>query len=167
MHPLVKQLFAVGSLIMLAGCSVWAPQPRHEQNGRFSVTYLTDEGTRTENGRFSYRETQAAQQLDLLTPLNGVLARIEVTPKEACLSRGTTQESVCRASAEGLMTELLGFSFPLQAAAELFKTGQTPRDDPNWTILIRSHHPDGRNKLIQIRPNDSLNTVRNLSLVLD
>lgn len=134
------------------------------------MSYTTDDGvSHTESGRFQYRELGDTEQLDLLTPLNGILARIEVKPNMTCLSKSVESTPVCRASAAELLYSILGFSIPVEHFGDLVKTGKLPlsvEESYVWQVQVKSKHPDGRAKLLQVTPKVPLN-VRSLSVVTD
>ena len=76
---------AAAAVLTLAGCVTGQP-PLFERYGRFALVSTSASGEREAvNGRFSLRRTSAGLRLNLMTPLNGILASIEVTPSGAVL----------------------------------------------------------------------------------
>ncbi len=161
---LALALSALATLTLLSAC-VSLTTPDYRNTGRFSVTYQDGDGTHTTTGRYLYEEHATHKQLDLLTPLNGILARIELDPRQACLTR-SSGESLCRASSEALLNEMLGFAIPVEALGELLRLGTMPANVSAWQARVRTKHPDGRIKLITITPLVP-NNVSTLSIVAD
>lgn len=150
--------------LLAAGCTT-PDQSAYQQGGRFAVNFFDGEKLRAENGRFLYRESTGLRQLDLLTPLNGVLARIEVTTRETCLTR-SSGETTCRPSAGTLLEELIGFDIPVEALGSLLRDGTMPAGVTQWQARVRARHEDGRVKTLTITPLFP-NNVKSLSIVAD
>ena len=161
-------LSALCAISLLNACAL-LPQAFYEQGGRFALTYTSNDGKdRSENGRFQYREFGENSQLDLLTPLNGILARIDMKPSLVCLSK-QDQEQTCNTSTADLLYSTLGFSMPIDNFGDLIKAGRLPEQSKLsqfWDIQVRSRHPDGRIKVLKITPNVPTN-LKTLSLVID
>ena len=74
----------LSAVTLLSGCAV-TPQNARVWRGRFSLRITAADG-RLENqtGRFELTKTPQLLRLDLLTPLSGILARIEETSRRSC-----------------------------------------------------------------------------------
>ena len=114
-----RTLFSLFALVpvalagLLAGCSSVAPAGSRVTSGRFSGRITRGAKTQTASGRYRYVESPNRDELEILTPLYGVLGRVVRTPQGARLERGS--DSVEEApSAEELMERAFGFSLPLE-----------------------------------------------------
>ena len=91
---------AAAAVLTLAGCVTGQP-PLFERYGRFALVSTSASGEREAvNGRFSLRRTSAGLRLNLMTPLNGILASIEVTPSGAVLETSQNESPLRAATAE-------------------------------------------------------------------
>ncbi len=166
----INRLFfcALCTTLLLNACAL-LPQYSYEQGGRFTLTYTSnDSKDHSESGRFQYREFGENSQLDLLTPLNGILARIDMKPSLVCLSK-QDQESTCNTSTADLLYSALGFSMPIDNFGDLLKSGKLPEQSKLsqfWDIQVLSRHPDGRIKVLKITPKVPMN-LKTLSVVID
>ena len=132
----------LSAVTLLSGCAV-TPQNARVWRGRFSLRITAADG-RLENqtGRFELTKTPQFLRLDLLTPLSGILARIEET------SRG----AVTRSDINALLTELLGFTLPVVPLANLLE--QTAAAEMSvygpWRAQILSRFTDGSPQRLRI-----------------
>ena len=93
---------AAAAVLTLAGCVTGQP-PLFERYGRFALVSTSASGEREAvNGRFSLRRTSAGLRLNLMTPLNGILASIEVTPSGAVLETSQNESPLRAATVETL-----------------------------------------------------------------
>lgn len=105
--------------IVLAGCASPpridgdADEPSFDRTGRFALT-VDHRGAEQEavQGGFAWRDTQAGQRLDLANPLGSTLARIDLQPGQAVLTRsnGATEAA---ASPDALVEQVLGSPIPV------------------------------------------------------
>ena len=86
----------LSAVTLLSGCAV-TPQNARVWRGRFSLRITAADG-RLENqtGRFELTKTPQFLRLDLLTPLSGILARIEETSRGASFTRSLSEPAVTR-----------------------------------------------------------------------
>ena len=113
--------------LLIAGCAVPEADMFFSSAGRFSLSGTDAEGkTFTASGRYDLRRRAGLTRLDLLTPLHGILARIEVTPDGASLTRSQDEPPVTAPDAETLMRGLLGFSFPVDALERIVLETDSP-----------------------------------------
>jgi len=99
---------AAAAVLTLAGCVTGQP-PLFERYGRFALVSTSASGEREAvNGRFSLRRTSAGLRLNLMTPLNSILASIEVTPSGAVLETSQNESPLRAATAEELMLRTTG-----------------------------------------------------------
>lgn len=99
---------------LLAGC---AGLPKDagvtELTGRFSLQINRNSKSDSVSGKYRLTRSQTVTRLDLLSPLNGVIARIVIDEAGATLERGG-DEAMRAKSAHELMQENLGFSVPVE-----------------------------------------------------
>ena len=126
------------ALWQLSGCATVVPESdlRFASRGRFTLA-LTDASGKRENlsGKFSFKRTDRYTRLDLLTPLNGVLARIELKDGLASFSRDPNEEPLSAPDVETLMTETVGFSMPVTALEEWALSTGTPTGY-GWNVRV-------------------------------
>lgn len=126
------------TLWQLSGCSTLAflPNQKFSARGRFTLIATSPEG-KVENlsGKYSFTRTDSLIRLDLLTPLNGVLARIEMRDGIASFSRGINEAPITAPNVETLMNQNLGFSVPIEALEEWATTTGAPQGY-GWNIRV-------------------------------
>ena len=128
----------LSAVTLLSGCAV-TPQNARVWRGRFSLRITAADG-RLENqtGRFELTKTPQFLRLDLLTPLSGILARIEETSRGASFTRS--------------LSELLGFTLPVVPLANLLE--QTAAAEMSvygpWRAQILSRFTDGSPQRLRI-----------------
>mgnify|MGYP003157306638 CR=1 FL=1 len=104
----------LSAVTLLSGCAV-TPQNARVWRGRFSLRITAADG-RLENqtGRFELTKTPQFLRLDLLTPLSGILARIEETSRGASFTRSL---SPCSAARQFTRTDCCSRDISLRALA--------------------------------------------------
>ena len=114
-----RRTFILGlSAAVLSGCAV-VPDNARVWRGRFSLRTSLNGRSEVQSGRFELTRAPDLLRLDLLTPLSGILARIEETPRGASFARSLDDEPVVRPNMDALLTELLGFTLPVGAMGSL------------------------------------------------
>lgn len=134
----------------LGGCAVFKPVYTFERTGRFAVKRQTPDGNRGQSGRFCLTKNAGLIRLDLMTPLNGVLARIEITPNRAVLTNHKGQSRTA-ASGEQLLLELTGLHLPVDHLIDLLSD---PRDNfsfQNWNVSVLRRDEKARPLTIRIK----------------
>ena len=148
-------------LLQLAGCSAVRVEPdlRFAARGRFTLV-LTDLAGKRENlnGKFSFKRTDTYSRLDLLSPLNGVLARIEIRDGLASFSRDLGDAPVTAPDVETLMENTVGFSMPVQALEEWANASDTP-EGYGWAVRILKREA-GRPKTLRAERQLTQGSVR-------
>ncbi|MAK55152.1 MAG: lipoprotein localization factor LolB [Pusillimonas sp.] len=111
--------FTVSLLIFLAACaSPPAIQGLNDQafsrTGRFAVTVTQPgEAPQAVQGGFAWRDSGQVQRLDLANPMGSILARVEIRPTEAVLTRSDGSQQVAP-DADALLLQVVGASMPVQ-----------------------------------------------------
>lgn len=151
-------LYAAALPALLAGCAA-VPQDARIWRGRFSLRTVRGGKAENQTGRFELMRSAKLLRLDLLTPLSGILARIEITPESASLQRSLDEPAVTRPDADTLLTELLGFTLPVEALADLLDAPAEQNDAARgpWQARILSRSADGTPQRLRIegRPADA------------
>ncbi len=130
-------LALLSSTLPLVGCALQKSVYLFERSGRFSLMTPNEEGKMTAiNGRFSLRRTPEVITLDLMTPLNGILARIEITPSEATLTRDLNTPPLFAPSGEELMQQVLGFALPIPVLEDWLSTKDNQVNAYGWKVHI-------------------------------
>lgn len=132
--------------LLLAGCVVPLAPDEVRLRGRFAVSIQGPAGRESHTGRFELAERPGLRRLDLLTPLGGVLVRIEEAPDGARLWRRLDEEPLEGSSLDALLLRSLGFAVPVNALSEIAQAGAAAPDDTRcgeWRARILSRAADG------------------------
>ena len=95
-----RTLLLLPAGLLLAACTT-LPEGVRERRGRFSLQKTGYGAPEQFTGRFTLRTGPGLLRLDILTPLSGVIARIESTPHGATISRGLDEVVARGDSPEG------------------------------------------------------------------
>lgn len=161
------------ALALLAGCTSLAPQQSKIVSGRFSARAASAQGAKAASGRFRLIMSPGRDELELLTPLYGILGRVIVTQTGAVLERGS-HEPLKASSAEELMQESLGFSLPVamlkswlegrpDAARESRTISAETFEQAGWTVAVRRRRADGAPAVLALTKGELIH----LTLALD
>lgn len=141
------------TVLTLAGCAA-LPEGAVRRGGRFSLSARTPNGVENVSGRFLYLKAPGLTRLDLLTPLSGVLARIERSSEGASITRGTGGEPLTGPDLDALLSETLGFSLPVDALETLLGASGTTPDVTTtglWRTEILSRDAEGAPSRLRFR----------------
>ena len=133
-----RTLLLLPAGLLLAACTT-LPEGVRERRGRFSLQKTGYGAPEQFTGRFTLRTGPGLLRLDILTPLSGVIARIESTPHGATISRGL-DEVVARGDS---------FSIPV-STLEAWLDGRPGPDalpaeswrDGDWSVTVSARQPD-------------------------
>lgn len=167
-----RTLLLLPAGLLLAACTS-LPEGVRERRGRFSLQKTGYGAPEQFTGRFTLRTGPDLLRLDILTPLSGVIARIESTSRGATISRGLDEVIARGDSPEALMEETLGFSIPV-STLEAWLDGR-PRPDAlpaetwrvgDWSVRVNARQPDSTpSRILAVYENQGVK-VR-LTLLLD
>lgn len=162
-------LTGVGSLVLLqlAGCSTVSVEPdlRFATRGRFTLVLTNLSGERENlSGNFSFKRTDVFSRLDLLTPLNGILARIELRDGMASFSKDLNDAPITAPDIETLMERTVGFSMPVEALEEWALASNTP-EGYGWIVRVMKREA-GRPKIVRAERRIAQGSVR-ITIVFD
>lgn len=167
-----RTLLLLPAGLLLAACTS-LPEGVRERRGRFSLQKTGYGAPEQFTGRFTLRTGPDLLRLDILTPLSGVIARIESTSRGATISRGLDEVIARGDSPEALMEETLGFSIPV-STLEAWLDGRPRPDalpaetwrDGNWSVRVNARQPDSTpSRILAVYENQGVK-VR-LTLLLD
>lgn len=134
---------AAAAVLTLAGCVTGQP-PLFERYGRFALVSTSASGEREAvNGRFSLRRTSAGLRLNLMTPLNGILASIEVTPSGAVLETSQNESPLRAATAEELMLRTTGVAVPVETLERWLTMKDGRATEYGWSVRVLKRRGDG------------------------
>jgi outer membrane biogenesis lipoprotein LolB len=167
-----RTLLLLPAGLLLAACTS-LPEGVRERRGRFSLQKTGYGAPEQFTGRFTLRTGPDLLRLDILTPLSGVIARIESTSRGATISRGLDEVIARGDSPEALMEETLGFSIPV-STLEAWLDGRPRPDalpaetwrDGDWSVRVNARQPDSTpSRILAVYENQGVK-VR-LTLLLD
>ena len=167
-----RTLLLLPAGLLLAACTS-LPEGVRERRGRFSLQKTGYGAPEQFTGRFTLRTGPDLLRLDILTPLSGVIARIESTSRGATISRGLDDVIARGDSPEALMEETLGFSIPV-STLEAWLDGRPRPDalpaetwrDGDWSVRVNARQPDSTpSRILAVYENQGVK-VR-LTLLLD
>lgn len=167
-----RTLLLLPAGLLLAACTS-LPESVRERRGRFSLQKTGYGAPEQFTGRFTLRTGPDLLRLDILTPLSGVIARIESTSRGATISRGLNEVIARGDSPEALMEETLGFSIPV-STLEAWLDGRPRPDalpaetwrDGDWSVRVNARQPDSTpSRILAVYENQGVK-VR-LTLLLD
>ena len=167
-----RTLLLLPAGLLLAACTS-LPEGVRERRGRFSLQKTGCGAPEQFTGRFTLRTGPDLLRLDILTPLSGVIARIESTSRGATISRGLDEVIARGDSPEALMEETLGFSIPV-STLEAWLDGRPRPDalpaetwrDGDWSVRVNARQPDSTpSRILAVYENQGVK-VR-LTLLLD
>lgn len=167
-----RTLLLLPAGLLLAACTS-LPEGVRERCGRFSLQKTGYGAPEQFTGRFTLRTGPDLLRLDILTPLSGVIARIESTSRGATISRGLDEVIARGDSPEALMEETLGFSIPV-STLEAWLDGRPRPDalpaetwrDGDWSVRVNARQPDSTpSRILAVYENQGVK-VR-LTLLLD
>lgn len=167
-----RTLLLLPAGLLLAACTS-LPEGVRERRGRFSLQKTGYGAPEQFTGRFTLRTGPDLLRLDILTPLSGVIARIESTSRGATISRGLDEVIARGDSPEALMEETLGFSIPI-STLEAWLDGRPRPDalpaetwrDGDWSVRVNARQPDSTpSRILAVYENQGVK-VR-LTLLLD
>ena len=145
--------FGAFNTLMLTGCAV-TPSSAKTWRGRFSLRVTDLSGrTQAQTGRFELLDAPTLSRLDLLTPLSGILARIEISPTGASFRRSLAEEAEKDHDVDALCRRLLGFPLPVEALFALLRAGVASPDISaagEWRCHILERMADGTPKRLRI-----------------
>ncbi len=162
-----RRIFLAAAALALAGC---ASDPRKDEDrirGRFSLTLGEGAEARNQTGRFECVKRKDHLRLDLLTPLSGMIARIESDPSGARFYRQLDEPPVKAPSLEELLLRVTGFSLPVESLPEIPKTVPPARSSARgWTVETTARFPSGRPRTLRFSRKTS-GLLVSLTVVLD
>ena len=167
-----RTLLLLPAGLLLAACTS-LPEGVRERRGRFSLQKTGYGAPEQFTGRFTLRTGPDLLRLDILTPLSGVIARIESTSRGATISRGLDEVIARGDSPEALMEETLGFSIPVSTLEAWLDSRPRPDAlpaetwrDGDWSVRVNARQPDSTpSRILAVYENQGVK-VR-LTLLLD
>ncbi|MDO5530713.1 lipoprotein insertase outer membrane protein LolB [Sutterella sp.] len=148
--------------LLATGCAVTPPESRRWQ-GRFALRAPDGRGgTEAVSGRFVLLDAPGLLRLDLLTPLSGILARIEETPSGASFTRSLEEEPERAPDLDTLLTGLLGFTLPVRELRALLASGAAAPADASsgdWRCRVLARREDGTPRRMRIERGDIIVTL--------
>ncbi len=152
-----------------------------DRSGRFALSVTHSDGRQEAvQGGFSWHDTGTMLMLDLANPLGNTLARVQVEPGSATLTRsdGSTEQA---RHPDALVEQVLGSPIPVEGLRDWLKgdTGSTKPSDlqahadgkpasftqDGWRVQLSRYDALGPN-LLQLNRNDASRTI-SMRLVVD
>ena len=124
-----RRFLLSAAALLLTGCTtLTGPVGTRRYSGRFSLRSTTAEGVQTAAGKYRLTATGDVYELVILSPLNGVLGKVTVTPTEARVERGGHPDLTAPTETQ-LMQATFGFDLPI-AVFTAWLDGQPSLDAP-------------------------------------
>ncbi|MDO4936461.1 MAG: outer membrane lipoprotein LolB [Sutterellaceae bacterium] len=165
------------ALLALSGCSTLPKDTTQYFSGRFSGKFERGGKTESLSGRYRYRVGAQTSTLDLMTPLYGILAQVEIDAKGARLLKG--EEVVASAaSAQDLMHKTVGLALPVemlqnwltgrpQYETRFVYVDENTFEQAGWRIVVRRRHEDGSAAVVAATALQSLYAGTTVTLTVD
>ena len=155
----MRRRLACAALALLLGACASAPAPRSAPfwSGRLGLQVWSDPPQSFHAG-FELLGSPESGELTLLSPVGGVLARLQWNAQQATLERG--QQRWQQAHVDLLLQELTTAAVPISTLFEWLR-GQSS-SDPQWRVDL-SAHAQGRIQAQRVSPAP----VAELRIVLD
>ncbi|NLZ11615.1 MAG: lipoprotein localization factor LolB [Alcaligenaceae bacterium] len=179
-----RVLFLVLCVSVLAACAtpsaIQGPATdAFQRSGRFAVSVDDIEGgSQAVQGGFAWYDSGRHLILDLANPLGSTLARVEVFPDRAVLTRsdGSTQEA---ATADALIAQVVGAAIPVSGLRSWLKgdinpaltsgvqqdNGSTRFVQDGWSVALSRHDTHGP-RLVHLTRKEGLRSI-SVRLVVD
>lgn len=121
------RLTFIGLFLLLHGCASIPSQSQKpnlplsanalciefvEVTGRFSIHYSRDDKPEAVHGKFTWIQTPTQTQIALLSPLNQIVAKIEITPESAIFTPAGQAPRSAK-NVDELVTHELGWPLPI------------------------------------------------------
>ncbi len=152
-----------------------------ERTGRFAVSVMHDNGKQEAvQGGFAWRDDGQTLRLDLSNPLGSILARVQVNPGYAVLTRADGSEEQA-SDPDGLVEQVLGSAIPVVGLRDWLqgKVGRAPVqkltrnpagriasfEQNGWRAVLSRYDAQGP-RLLRINRNDSNRRI-SVRLVID
>ncbi len=146
-------------------------------SGRFSGKFIRSGKSETLSGRYRCTQTPEDLTLELMTPLYGVLARVVVNEKGACLYK-ENEVLTCSASAEELMQKTVGFGLPVEMLDAWLKGRPSDKiastrvstntfEQASWRIRILRFHPSGKPAVLELQALDPVFAGTRMNLTIE
>lgn len=152
---------------ILSGCQTLPREARRWQ-GRFSLVAHSAAQNVSETGRFELVEAPDFRRLDLLTPLSGVIARIESTSQGASLWFGSSSEPATAPNIDALLLRRLGFTVPVELLIDLLSGENGSADTGSaggWQYEISSRTSSGTPRRLVFK-HESAGQIPEIKLIL-
>ncbi len=179
-----RRFFLLACVSVLAACAtpsaIQGPATdAFQRSGRFAVSVDDLDGaSQAVQGGFAWYDAGQHLILDLANPLGSTLARVEVFPGRAVLTRadGSMQEAV---TADALLEQVLGAAIPVSGLRGWLKGDINPflaqrlqKDDggtrfvqEGWSVVLSRHDAQGP-RLLHLTRTEGLRSI-SVRLVID
>jgi len=166
----------LSAVLILAGCTtLTGPAGTRRWSGRFSLRAVTPQGAETAAGKYRLTASGDVYTLEILSPLNGVLGKVTVTPTLARVERGGHPDLTAPTEAE-LMQAAFGFDLPItvfaswldgapSAAAPFERTASGAFCQKDW-LVTPAAPVAGRPAVLKLTRTDPGRTV-NLTMTVE
>lgn len=172
-----RRFLLSAAALILTGCTtLTGPAGTRRYSGRFSLRSVTADGIQTAAGKYRLTATGDVYELVILSPLNGVLGKVTVTPSEARVERGGHPDLTAPTETQ-LMRNAFGFDLPI-AVFTAWLDGQPSPSAPfersdsgaftqaGWSVVYTASPATERPAVLKLARSDALQRL-NLTMTVE
>ena len=154
---------------MLSGCTtLTGPVGTRRFSGRFSLRVAGAENVQTAAGKYRLTATGDVYELVILSPLNGVLGKVTVTPSEARIERGGHPDLTAPTEAQLLQNAVFtawldGIPYP---KVTFTRTAVGSFTQSGWAVTYTASPADERPAVLKLNRADALQRL-NLTMTVE
>lgn len=172
-----RRFLLAAAALLLAGCTtLTGPVGTRRFSGRFSLRAVGAENVQTAAGKYRLTATGDVYELVILSPLNGVLGKVTVTPSEARVERGGHPDLTAPTETQ-LMQNAFGFDLPIAVFTAWLDGIPSPKipftrtavgsfTQSGWSVTYTASPAGGRPAVLKLSRADALQRL-NLTMTVE
>ena len=172
-----RRFLLTAAALLLTGCTtLTGPVGTRRFSGRFSLRAANAEGVQTAAGKYRLTATGDVYELVILSPLNGVLGKVTVTPTEARVERGGHPDLTAPTETQ-LVQNAFGFDLPIAVFTTWLEGQPSPKApfertaagsfaQSGWNVTYTASPAAGRPAVLKLSRADALQRL-NLTMTVE